>query len=59
MVAVRNVVLQMAMVIGVPTNVTHAGHARTAEEAELLIEKLMSPSAGDGLPSPLKPSQSA
>jgi len=46
----------MAMVIGVPTNVTHAGHARTAEEAELLIEKLMNPPVGDGLPSPLKPS---
>jgi len=40
-----------------PTNVTHTGHARTAEEAELLIEKLMNPPGVDGLPSPLKPSQ--
>jgi len=40
-----------------PTNVTHTGHARTAEEAELIIEKLMNPSVGDGLPSPLKPSE--
>jgi len=40
-----------------PTNVTHTGHARTAEEAELIIEKLMNPPpASDGLPSPLKPS---
>lgn len=43
--------------IGMPTNVTHTGHACTAEEAELLIEKLMNPPAADGLPSPLKPSQ--
>lgn len=50
---------QTASVIGMPTNVTHTGHARTMEEAELIIEKLMnpSPSAGDNLPSPLKPSQ--
>ena len=41
-----------------PTNVTHAEHARTAEEAELIIEKLMNRSSvGDDLPSPLKPSQ--
>jgi len=50
------VCFQTAYVIGMPTNVAHTGHARTAEEAELLIEKLMSPPASDGLPSPLKPS---
>jgi len=39
-----------------PTNVTHAGHARTAEEAEMLIDQLMNPTPGEQLPSPLKPS---
>ncbi|XP_052801700.1 synaptojanin-1-like [Mya arenaria] len=44
--------------IGLPTNVTHMGHANSPEEAAALIEKLMLPGGSDlkgTLPAPLKP----
>lgn len=48
-------VLQMeAMSIGLPTNVTHQGHATSIEDAQSLIEKLMI-GKGASLPPPLLP----
>ena len=44
--------------IGLPTNVSHCGHAKSPEEAAVLIEKLLSPDGGGlkgTLPAPLKP----
>ncbi|XP_013387463.1 synaptojanin-1 isoform X2 [Lingula anatina] len=47
--------------IGLPTNVSHAGHATTVEEAQKLIEKLMAQSSIDmgDLPEPLLPGAGA
>lgn len=36
-------------------NVTHTGHARTAEEAKKMIEQLMSGAADADLPAPIQP----
>ncbi|CAG5127246.1 unnamed protein product, partial [Candidula unifasciata] len=49
--------------IGLPTNVTHHGHASSIEEAQVLIQKLLSTeseqkSTGIPLPTPLIPSKS-
>lgn len=41
--------------IGMPTNVTHTGHAKTAEEAQKLIEKLMAGGLSADLPAPMQP----
>ncbi|XP_060607089.1 synaptojanin-1-like, partial [Ruditapes philippinarum] len=44
--------------IGLPTNVTHMGHAKSPEEAAALIEKLLQSGGPDmkgTLPAPLKP----
>lgn len=44
--------------IGLPTNVTHLGHAKSPEEAAAIIEKLLQPGGSDlkgTLPAPLKP----
>ncbi|XP_053385173.1 synaptojanin-1-like [Mercenaria mercenaria] len=44
--------------IGLPTNVTHMGHAKSPEEAAALIEKLLQSGGTDikgTLPAPLKP----
>lgn len=43
-----------AMSIGLPTNVTHQGHATSIEDAQSLIEKLMV-GRGTSLPPPLLP----
>lgn len=43
-----------AMSIGLPTNVTHQGHATSIEDAQSLIEKLMV-GKGTSLPPPLLP----
>ena len=43
-----------AMNIGLPTNVTHQGHATSLEDAQSLIEKLMV-GGGASLPPPLLP----
>lgn len=43
-----------AMSIGLPTNVTHQGHATSIEDAQSLIEKLMV-GRGASLPPPLLP----
>ncbi|GFR78438.1 synaptojanin-1 [Elysia marginata] len=52
--------------IGLPTNVSHQGHASSIEEAQALIERLMTSPASEGttptsgmpLPQPLLPSKS-
>ena len=49
--------------IGVPTNVTHTGHAKTEQEAKELIERLLAASspgaaAAAQLPAPLLPQPS-
>lgn len=44
--------------IGLPTNVTHLGHAKSPEEAAAIIEKLLQSGGVDmkgTLPAPLKP----
>ncbi len=41
--------------IGLPTNVSHTGHASSEEEAKKLIEQLMS-GGGSDLPAPMLPS---
>lgn len=42
------------MSIGLPTNVTHQGHATSIEDAQSLIEKLMV-GKGASLPPPMLP----
>ncbi|XP_064600325.1 synaptojanin-1-like [Liolophura sinensis] len=41
--------------IGLPTNVTHQGHAGNICEAQKLIEQLMGQASDDSLPQPLQP----
>jgi len=55
---IRNTIMLQIMSIGLPTNVTHMGHANSPEEAAALIEKLLQPGAPGvkgTLPAPLKP----
>jgi len=55
---ISNTIMLQIMTIGLPTNVTHMGHANSPEEAAALIEKLLQPGAPGvkgTLPAPLKP----
>ena len=48
--------LRQISTIGLPTNVTHHGHATSVEDAEKLISRLLgAPSTDDNLPPPLVP----